>query len=83
MAIKDKATKTNLCCGCELSLTKTKFTVKMRSEFALSKPSFSTPTDGFVRNRFRFIASEYLNAGLHIWYVSTMSLVSLATSCTD
>lgn len=69
---------------CFVSLfSKTKFTVKIRSEFALSQPSLRTPTDGFVRNRFRYNASEYLNAGLHIWYVSTMSLVSLATNCID
>lgn len=59
----------------------TKFTVKIRSEFTLSQPSLSTPTDGLVKNLFGFRSSEYLNCGLHIWYVSTISLVNLATNC--
>lgn len=60
---------------------KTKFTVRIRSEFALSKPSLSTPVDGLVKNLLGFRSSEYLNFGLHIWYVSTIPLVNLATNC--
>lgn len=62
-------------------LIKTKFTVRIRSELTLSQPSLSTPTDGLVKYLFGFSSSEYLNCGLHIWYVSTISLVNLATSC--
>lgn len=60
---------------------KTKFTVRIRSEFTLSYPSLRTPIDGLVKNLFGFRSSEYLNCGLHIWYVSTISLVNLATNC--
>lgn len=63
-------------------MTKTKPADKIRSEFALSLPSFSAPTDGFVRNLFGFNASLYLNTRLQIWYVSTISFVNLVTSYT-
>lgn len=65
------------------TLTKTKPAYKIRSEFALSLPSLSTPTDGLVRNLFGFNASSYLNNGLQIWYVSTISFVNLAMSYTE
>ena len=43
---------------CISKFTKTKFTVRMRSEFSLSYPSLSTPVDGLVKNRFGFNSSE-------------------------
>lgn len=70
--------KTNLCFQPD---DNTRFTYKIRSELSLSWPLLSTPIEGSVRKHFGFNASECWKSGLHFWYVSTMPLVSLATSC--
>ena len=71
--------KTNLLS--DFLLTSSRLTYKMRSEFALSRPSLWTGTAGLVRNRLGFSDSEYLNSGLHFSKIWMMSVVNLATNC--